>query len=110
MKKLTLIALVAAVFSVGAYAQETLPQQAGSASQSDFEPFELEGKYYDARYLPERIRDVARGSKLGIHLDKARRSWETDEGVYTIIGRLPGEVWRIKVTGSAELLSVHRDS
>lgn len=62
--------------------------------------------YESADILPEVVAEAAREAKSGIVLQKAKLTWRTDEGVYVVVGRVYGKIWRMNITSSGDVLSV----
>ena len=73
-------------------------------------PYDARAEFMPMEQVPERVQEAARNAKAGTYLQKAKLSWETDEGVYTVMASYYGQIWRIRVTSSGKVLSVARDS
>ena len=113
--KLPALLALAALTSPMVLAQDatTLPDSTGAGSGTPPAaafPSQLPGRYYPASQLPQVVRDAALSAKTGLFLEKGKLDWDNDEGTYTVIGKLPGESWRVRVSSTGRVLSVDRDS
>ena len=82
----------------------------GSTSAQDDMAHLPSTKYHPINILPLDLQVKARQAKPGIVLKKARLSWQTDEGVYIVLGNYYSQKWRIKISPNGTIASVTRDA
>ena len=68
-----------------------------------------EGEYSGVDIVPASVMAVVKEAKPSAIPRVAKITWETDDGIYTVIASVGSKLWRIRVSSAGRLMSVNEE-